>query len=111
MNRFYVPADQIRGDQVTITGSDLNHIKNVLRLNVGDQIEVFDSTQKAYLCDLEEFNREFILGKITSEIKKHTEPVVKITLAQCLLKGKKMDFVVQKAVELGVEQVIPVVSE
>jgi 16S rRNA (uracil1498-N3)-methyltransferase len=111
MPRFYVPADQIQGGQVTITGSDINHIKNVLRLKIGDQFEVFDSTQKAYLCELQEFNRGFILGKVISELKKNTEPKIKVTLAQCLLKGKKMDFVIQKAVELGVNQIIPVISE
>ncbi|MFA4904982.1 MAG: 16S rRNA (uracil(1498)-N(3))-methyltransferase [Candidatus Margulisiibacteriota bacterium] len=111
MNRFYVPTNQIKGDQVTIVGSDVNHIKNVLRLKTGDKFEVFDGSQKAYLCELKEFNREYILGKVISELKKDTEPKIKVTLAQCLLKGKKMDLVIQKAVELGVYKIIPVVSE
>jgi 16S rRNA (uracil1498-N3)-methyltransferase len=114
MNRFYVPADQIKGDQVTITGSDVNHIKNVLRLKIGDKIEVFDGSQKSYLVEIRAVpagRQEFIRGIILSEIRKNTEPGIKVTLAQCLLKGKKMDFVIQKAVELGVGQIIPVVSE
>ncbi|MBI5699725.1 16S rRNA (uracil(1498)-N(3))-methyltransferase [Candidatus Saganbacteria bacterium] len=111
MNRFYVPSDQIKGDEVSITGSDVNHIKNVLRLKAGDKIEVFDGSQKSYLCELQEFNREFIRGMIISETKKDIEPTIKVTLAQCLLKGKKMDLVIQKAVELGVDRVIPVTSE
>lgn len=111
MNRFYVSSDQIKNDQVTITGSDVNHIKNVLRLKVGDQFEVFDGSQKAYLCELQEFNREFIRGKLVSETKKDVESKTKVTLAQCLLKGKKMDLVVQKAVELGVDRMVPVISE
>jgi 16S rRNA (uracil1498-N3)-methyltransferase len=111
MARFFIPKEQISGNRVKITGADVNHIKNVLRLKVGDRIEVFDISQKARLCQIRQFNRHFILGEIISEIPTGTEPKINLTLAQCLLKGKKMDFIVQKATELGVNAVIPVISE
>jgi 16S rRNA (uracil1498-N3)-methyltransferase len=109
--RFYVPQEQIKGKQIIITGSDVNHIKNVLRLRIDDKIEVFDSSQKVYLCKLQEFNREFIRGVIASQIQEDTELKIDITLAQCLPKVKKMDFIIQKATELGANQIIPVTSE
>jgi len=109
--RFYIPQEQIKGKQIIITGSDVNHIKNVLRLKVGAEITVFDSSQKVYLCKLREFNREFIRGIITSQIHEDTELKADITLAQCLPKARKMDLIVQKATELGANRIIPVISE
>jgi len=111
MARFFIPKEQIIGNQVKIIGSDVHHIKDVLRKKAGDQVEVFDSSQKARLCKILQFNREFILGEIISEIPADNEPKINLTLAQCLLKGKKMDFIVQKATELGVNSIIPVISE
>jgi len=111
MARFFIPTEQIFGNQVKIIGSDVNHVKNVLRLKVGDKIEIFDSFQKVYLCEIAQFNQAFIRGIILSEAKEETEPKIDLTLAQCLLKGKKMDFIVQKATELGANSIIPVISE
>jgi len=109
--RFYIPQDQIKDKQITISGSDVNHIKNVLRLKAGDQIEVFDNSGKVYICTLQQFNREFILGKINSTIQEDTELKADVTLAQCLPKAKKMDLIIQKATELGANRIIPVISE
>lgn len=111
MARFFIPTEQIFGNQVKIIGSDVNHVKNVLRLKAGDRIEVFDGFQNVYLCEIKEFNQAFIRGTILSVRTEETEPKIDLTLAQCLLKGKKMDFVVQKATELGVNSIIPVISE
>ena len=118
MHRFFVPKEQISNDQITITGSDVNHIKNVLRLKIGDKIEVFDSSQNTYQCEIKSFNRavpagrqEFILGSILSMKKQDVESNIKMTLAQCLAKGKKMDLIIKMATELGVNSIIPVISE
>ncbi|HTY13871.1 MAG TPA: RsmE family RNA methyltransferase, partial [Candidatus Omnitrophota bacterium] len=69
MHRFFVPKEQIENDSVRIVGSDVNHIKNVLRLKPGDKIAVFDSAQNVYTCEINEFNREFIRGTVVSREK------------------------------------------
>ena len=117
MHRFYITKDQIKDNEVTITGSDVNHIKNVLRLKAGDQIEVFDSAQKVYTCKISEFSAKGgsasggILCSILSQKVSEIESPIKVTLAQCLPKGKKMDLIIRMATELGVNKIIPVISE
>ena len=111
MHRFFVPKEQITKDQVIITGSDVNHIKNVLRLRVGEKIGTFDGFQNNYLCEIKEITPAAVKADILKEEKKEIEPNIKITLAQCLAKGKKMDLIIKMATELGVYKIIPVISE
>ena len=111
MHRFFIPKEQITKDQVIITGSDVNHIKNVLRLKAGDKIEVFDSSQNNYLIEITSYSHELIRGNIISKQSSNLESSIKITLAQCLVKGKKMDLIIKMATELGVYKIIPVISE
>jgi len=111
MHRFYVQKEQIKDNAVQISGSDVNHIKNVLRLGIGDKIEVFDSAQNVYEVELTNNSRELIRGNIISKQTSNIESAIKVTLAQCLPKGKKMDLIIRMATELGVYSVIPVISE
>lgn len=80
-------------------------------MKIGDQFEVFDSSGQVYLVKLKEYTHELIRGYILRKLKENTELKVDITLAQCLPKGKKMDLIIQKATELGVNHIIPVISE
>ncbi len=111
MHRFYVQKEQIKDNEVQIVGSDVNHIKNVLRLKAGDKIEIFDGSQNNYFCEIKELNREFIRGTIITKKKAASEPNLNLTLAQCLAKGKKMDLIVKMATELGARSIVPVISE
>ncbi|MBI5400464.1 16S rRNA (uracil(1498)-N(3))-methyltransferase [Candidatus Saganbacteria bacterium] len=107
MPRFFVP----RAALSNITGSDVHHIKNVLRLKPGDPIELCDSSGKVYDARILEINDDRINYRIISEKPTAAESPIKVTLAQCLPKGKKMDLIIQKATELGVAKIIPVLSE
>ncbi len=111
MHRFFVPSEQISDNNITITGSDVNHIKNVLRMKVGDKIEVFDSSGSEYKAIIKEINTERVLCRIAESRQQKAERRINVTLAQCLPKAKKMDFIIQKATELGVDSIIPVISE
>ncbi|KAF0134064.1 MAG: hypothetical protein FD145_918 [Candidatus Saganbacteria bacterium] len=112
MHRFFAPKEQISNNEIIITGSDINHIKNVLRKKVGDEVEIFDGFQNIYQARIKGLNKDEIkLGIISSSKAINNDADIKITLAQCLPKGKKMDLIVRMATELGVNSIIPVISE
>ncbi len=107
MHRFFVSKDQIP----TITGSDVHHIKDVLRMKVGDELELLDGTGTIYSARISEIKKEQIACEILSSRTAEPELKVKITLAQCLPKAKKMDLIIQKCTELGAHRIIPTLSE
>ena len=107
MHRFFVEKDRIPN----ITGSDVHHIKDVLRMKVGDQLELLDGSGKIHISKILELKKDEIICKILSSRSEESEPKVKVTLAQCLPKAKKMDLIVQKCTELGVHKIIPALSE
>ncbi len=107
MHRFFVAQDQIP----VISGSDVHHIKDVLRMKVGEQLELLDGTGTVYSAKISEIKKDKIHCEILSSRSEATEPNLKVTLVQCLPKAKKMDLIVQKCTELGVHKIIPVLSE
>ncbi|MFC1571733.1 16S rRNA (uracil(1498)-N(3))-methyltransferase [Candidatus Margulisiibacteriota bacterium] len=107
MHRFFVPQDQIP----IIAGSDAHQIKDVLRLKTGDQLELLDGSGKVYSAKISEIKNERIICEIISSRQEKAKSAVKITLAQCLPKAKKMDLIIQKCTELGVDRIIPTLSE
>lgn len=107
MHRFFVGPDQIDGDYITIEGGDCHHIKKVLRLGIGDEIVICDGQGMDCYCIIAEDNT-FIGAKITSKQLAKTELKSQIVLFQGLPKGDKMDLIVQKSVELGVSEIVPV---
>lgn len=109
MQHFFVPPSQVKETEIVITGSDVNHMKNVLRMNPGEEVVVNDGNNCRYLCRVKEYMKtgEAVLA-ITERQENDTELPSKIYLFQGLPKYDKMDLIVQKAVELGVYQIIPV---
>ncbi|OGB87426.1 hypothetical protein A3H38_04745 [candidate division WOR-1 bacterium RIFCSPLOWO2_02_FULL_46_20] len=107
MHRFFVPQEQIP----TITGSDAHQIKNVLRLKVGEKIELLDGSGKVYFATIENIGKDKVVCNIIEHRTPNTEDRTQITIAQCLPKAKKMDLIIQKCTELGVSQIIPTLSE
>ena len=101
--------DEGRG-LVLIGGPDVNHIRNVLRMRPGEQIRVSNGRDKDYLCALEEIGEEQVTARIL-EAEESTELPGEIWLFQGLPKSDKMELIIQKAVELGVHQIIPVASK
>ncbi|HKM42819.1 MAG TPA: RsmE family RNA methyltransferase, partial [Limnochordia bacterium] len=102
-------SGQIDDGQVVISGDDAHHITRVLRLRVGDEIEGVDVTGQVYRIRLHELGSE-VLGFVVEKVEYEQESPLDITLFQGLAKGDKMDLVVQKAVELGVKEIVPFTS-
>ena len=109
MQHFFVLPSQVEETEIVIRGSDVNHMKNVLRMKPGEEVSVSDGNNCRYLCRITEYMEtgEAILTVIQRE-ENDTELPSKIYLFQGLPKQEKMEFIVQKAVELGVYQIIPV---
>lgn len=109
MYHFFVEPSQIQGKRIVITGGDVNHIKNVLRMKVGDEIAVSNGVdRKEYRCGIEAFSEEEVLCTLRFIKEDGVELPSKISLYQGLPKADKMELIVQKAVELGVSEIIPV---
>lgn len=112
MYQFFVNASQIQGNQVVISGKDVNHIKNVLRMKVGEEISVSNGQDgKEYRCEIEELGEQEILCTLRFIKEEGLELSSKVYLFQGLPKADKMEFIIQKAVELGIYEVIPVMSK
>jgi 16S rRNA (uracil1498-N3)-methyltransferase len=107
MYNFFANAENRQGDLYIITGSDCNHMKNVLRMKVGEKILISDSG-KSHLCELEGFDGANAVLRITEENYQDTELPIKIYLFQGLPKSDKLELIIQKTVELGVYGIIPV---
>jgi len=110
MNHFFIEERQISRDGVIIDDpSAVNHISNVLRLHPGDQITVSTGdSRREYLCRIEKISREEVLVRVEDISEPARELPVEITLYQGLPKGDKMEWIIQKAVELGAARVVPV---
>lgn len=111
MSRFFVDADQISDGAVHIYGEDVNHIRHVLRMRPGEEIQVSRGDEWEYTCEILPYeNDREIVARIVDAQKPGRELPGQIYLFQCLPKSDKMNLIVQKAVELGVYAIVPVVS-
>ena len=108
MHHFFVTPQQISGDKIRIEGGDVNHMKNVLRMKLHEKAEISDGESRTYLCEVEAYEEDVAVLHILEEMEADTEPASQLYLFQGLPKSDKMELIVQKAVELGVYQVIPV---
>lgn len=111
MYRFYVTDSQFVENEIEITGSDVNHIRNVLRLETGDWVVACDGKGKDYVSIISEIEREYVRLQVQKVQETGTELPVKITLFQGIPKKEKMEFIIQKAVELGVYEIVPVMMK
>jgi 16S rRNA (uracil1498-N3)-methyltransferase len=109
VRRFFV--SEPLADIVTITGEDAHHIAHVLRYKVGQCLIVVDNNGRIAKTEITEITAHAVVVKIIENLEENTEAPIEVTLAQCLPKSDKMDFIVQKAVELGVSNICPLISE
>ncbi len=109
--RVFVAFDKVKDNTAVIEGSDVNYIKNVMRLNVGDELTIMDSKSKEYSAKINSMQKNSILVDLIEEKKSQADPRLQITVAQGLPKNPKMDLIIQKSTELGVHQLIPVLCE
>ncbi len=108
MYQFFIENENVSDGFVTIEGSDVNHMKNVLRMKPGERIRVSTRDGRGYFCEVTELTDIFVRADILGQDEEGTELPCKIYLFQGLPKSDKMELIIQKAVELGVYEVIPV---
>lgn len=109
MPKFFVNSNQINDNRVIITGEDVNHIKNVLRLSVDDDIQVCNlETAENYTCGIIKLNNDNIECNIFNKIVSEAESNIHINVFQGIPKSDKMELIIQKCVELGVSEITPV---
>ena len=111
MHRFFANKSNFSNNLVVLEGSDVSHIRTVLRLTVGDEIEVLDGEGSLYLVRLSEFKNKLIKCEILSSEKIDAESPLKIYLGQSIIKGNGFDVILRKAVELGVYSISPLLTE
>lgn len=108
MQHFFVIPEQVGETEIYVTGQDVNHMKNVLRMKIGEQVEISDGNNKKYLCEVSAYEEEQAELRILEIREADTELKSRLYLFQGLPKNDKMELIVQKAVELGAYEVIPV---
>ena len=108
MHRFFIQHSQIQGKRLYVEGADVNHIKNVLRMKPGEVVRVSSQGGHDYYCSILELTDDFVQLDILDSEAAGTELPCRIYLFQALPKGDRMEYVIQKAVELGVYEIIPV---
>ena len=110
MPRFYVPHPWIEKGMLRIEGDEVRHIRKVLRLKAGDEVVVFDGSAKEYEGTIVKEGSNAVVIAVQNVLSSESESPLEIVLAQSLLKGEKMDYLIQKATELGVKRIIPFFS-
>ncbi|KEO83794.1 16S rRNA (uracil(1498)-N(3))-methyltransferase [Tumebacillus flagellatus] len=108
MQRYFVQPDAIADGRVTITGDDVKHIVRVMRMEAGEEVIVCDGLGRAFRVELTDLGDSSVEANIVEELAQSPEPAVKITLAQGLPKGDKMELIVQKGTEVGIARFLPV---
>ncbi|MGL4739074.1 MAG: 16S rRNA (uracil(1498)-N(3))-methyltransferase [Cellulosilyticaceae bacterium] len=110
MPKFFVDQTALKEDMIEVVGNNFNHIKNVLRLSVDDEIVINDGQGYDYKCIITTMDQNAIYAQIKERIQSTAEPFTKVTLFQSLIKGEKMEWVIQKAVEIGVFEIVPLLT-
>jgi 16S rRNA (uracil1498-N3)-methyltransferase len=111
MRRFYAPPEQFQESSVTLSAEETRHLRDVLRLGTGDSVHVFDGKGHEFLCAITELRKSGAHLQVVNEIEPAApESDLELTLAASVYKTDKLDVVVQKAVELGVVRLIPLVT-
>lgn len=108
MYRFFVTKEQMLQSPVIIEGEDFNHIHHVLRLKKGEEVLLCAEDEKEYLCQIDGYREEKVLLSVVDVFGNNRELPAKLVLFQGIPKGDKLEFIIQKAVELGVSEIVPV---
>lgn len=112
LRRFYAPSENFNQPKITLSLEETRHLRDVLRLREGENVQVFDGKGKEFFCEIETISKKETLLKILNESSPSApESNLELTLAVALLKGEKFDLVIQKAVELGVTKFVPLITK
>lgn len=110
MPRIFLPISD-HPDTIRITGEKARYLKAVLRCTGGEELEVLDGRGRSFRTKIRSITKKELLAEVLEEGRCETESSLNIILVQGLLKGEKMDFVIQKTTELGVKEIIPAITE
>ncbi|CUX21160.1 16S rRNA (uracil(1498)-N(3))-methyltransferase [Clostridium sp. C105KSO13] len=111
MHHFFAEPSRIKDKTIYVEGTDVNHMRNVLRMKPGEQVKISDGQGKEYLCEVGRYEEKCAILNIVSSGRGRTELPSRIFLFQGLPKSDKMELIIQKAVELGVYQIIPTLTK
>jgi len=107
---FYVDPKNVGRDFLRIEGEEAKHISLVLRKGEGEIIDVVDGEGMKYQVQVTAKGKDWVQGRIISQTRKENEPFTELTLAQALIKGVRMDFLMEKVTEIGVSSIIPLIT-
>lgn len=111
MSIFYVKNEQINNDEAVVLGDDVKHIRDVLRYKIGDILEICDENGIRYITKISDFEK-FKIDLEILEVSTHTtEPSINVTLFQGMPKSDKLELIIQKCTELGVTEIVPVMTD
>jgi 16S rRNA (uracil1498-N3)-methyltransferase len=110
MSRFFIPPEQIHGERFVLSGSEARHAVRVLRKKAGDVIELFDGEDRSIQGRIESVTAEEICGVLMDQTVCSRRVPVEVTLYQALLKGPRWDWLIEKACEVGVHRVVPILT-
>lgn len=112
MRRFYAPKTSFDRDHVLLDSSETSHLRDVLRLRPGDSVRVFDGEGREFECEIESIEKKTARLRLVGEVPPAApESGLNLTFATAILKGEKSDLVIQKATELGVSKLTPLVTK
>lgn len=109
--RIILKKEDIKGNMITLSGEKARYLISVLRCSAGDELQVFDGEGSLYKSKIAGIENKKVIIDLLEKISLNTESPLNLTLVQGLLKGEKMDMVIQKATELGVKEIIPAITE
>lgn len=107
MQRFFVNSRDIDQNELVLTGNNAKHISFSLRMAPGERIVVCDGKGTDYLCEISRFTSDSVFCHVIERFPNKAEPPYRAVLYQALAKGEKMDYIIQKAVEFGVSEIVP----
>lgn len=108
MNRFFVKRENITDELITVTGEDVQHISKVLRLEKGDSIVLCDGEGHDYTAKILEMDKQSVRTAVTGKEPSKGEPDIEVVLYQGIPKSTKMDLIIQKCTEMGINRIVPV---
>lgn len=111
MPRVYYPVSEIEDNSISIVGEKARYLISVIRCKKGDELTIFDGKGTCFRTRIEKAGRKEVVARVIETFSSDTESPLHIILIQGLIKGEKMDFVVQRTTELGVKEIIPAITE
>jgi 16S rRNA (uracil1498-N3)-methyltransferase len=111
ITNFYTDPEKIGKDTLTVDGEEAKHILSVLRYGSGDEISVVDGRGTRYQAEIVKASHNSLEAEILSRTRMENEPSCRVTLAQAVCRQERMDFLIEKATEIGVSSIIPILAE